>query len=463
MIAWKIEEKVAEYAKERNLCTKGDRVIVALSGGADSVALLRVLLSIGVECSALHCNFGLRGAESNRDEVFVRNLCNQWGVALKVKQFDVASYEREHKVSTEMACRELRYMWFEDERREQGVKAIAVAHHYDDNVETFFLNMLRGTGIQGLTGIRARNGYVIRPLLCVSREEIEAYLNEIAQDYMVDSTNLENDFKRNKIRNVLIPTLNKLFPEYAAGVSRTLQNLQGCNEFYQNAVDALRAKAVEYEDDNVVKIKTEPLREMKCGRETAIFELIKGFGFNSHTAELINRAIDDSRNVGIQFLSDSYCLTIGREDLEVFRVEDEDYTEVRVNLNDLLQADDDRVGFTASLESKKKGEKRINGIDGKRTVALSVKILEENPEMIIRRWLIGDFISPFGMNGSKLLSDLFADNKYSAYQKQKARILTLANDEIFGDRTVLWVMNLRASRHYAVGADDESYVKLTMK
>ena len=231
MNACEIEIKVAEYAKEHNLCAKDDAVIVALSGGADSVALLRILLSIGVQCCALHCNFGLRGAESDRDEAFVRNLCTQLGVLLKVKHFDVAKYEQEQKVSTEMACRELRYAWFDEERALQGAKAIAVAHHYDDNVETFFLNMLRGTGIQGLTGIRAKNGYVVRPLLCVKREEIEAYLKELGQEYVVDSTNLENDFKRNKIRNVLIPTLNELFPDYEAGMMRTLQNLQGCNDF----------------------------------------------------------------------------------------------------------------------------------------------------------------------------------------------------------------------------------------
>ena len=462
MNACEIEIKVAEYAKEHNLCAKDDAVIVALSGGADSVALLRVLFTIGVQCCALHCNYGLRGAESDRDEAFVRNLCTQLGVLLKVKHFDVAKYEQEQKVSTEMACRELRYAWFDEERALQGAKAIVVAHHYDDNVETFFLNMLRGTGIQGLTGIRAKNGYVVRPLLCVKREEIEAYLKELGQEYVVDSTNLENDFKRNKIRNVLIPTLNELFPDYEAGMMRTLQNLQGCNDFYQSAVEELRVKAVDKTQNDVVRVVLDHISSITAGRETAIFELIKDYGFNSQDAERINKCLDEDCTETRTFLSHKCEAHLKNSFLDIYPIRNEVADVKCLNVNDLLEQGNDDSELVASIETKAKGQKMIPGIDGRKTIALNVDILKENPLLIVRGWKQGDRISPYGMKGSKLVSDLFADNKFTSYQKHSARVVALASEEGC-EGEVIWVLNLRASRHYAVGVNDESYLKLSIR
>ncbi len=450
----KIEEKVAEYAKVHDLCASGERVIVTLSGGADSVALLRILHSIGVECSALHCNFHLRGDESDRDEAFVRDLCSKLGIPLKVKHFDVGAYEREHKVSTEMACRELRYAWFDEECISQCAVAIAVAHHHDDSVETFFLNLLRGTGIQGLTGIRVKNGKVVRPLLCLTRAEIEDYLHELGQTYVVDSTNLENDFKRNKIRNVLIPTLNELFPDYTVGMERTLQNMQGCNDLYQHSVAVMRENMVTITQDGLVKIDLSSQHDYEGGATTAVYELIKDFGFKSHDAEMICKCVVKDSNETHTFFSAKYSANLKGKILEIYLRQDSDF-EQRLNLNDLLKSRDRIQGFSASIEQKKKGSKRIEGIDGKSSIALNVKILEECPEVVIRGWKMGDTISPYGMNGTKLVSDIFTENKYSAFQKNNALLLATATSD-----TILWAVNLRASRHYAVTADDEMYLKL---
>lgn len=458
MKACKIEEKVADYAKEHDLCEKGSRVIVTLSGGADSVALLYVLLSMGVECTALHCNFHLRGEESDRDEAFVRNICKKMGVPLKVKHFDVGAYEKEHKVSTEMACRELRYEWFEEERKTQGASAIAVAHHHDDSVETFFLNMMRGTGIQGLTGIKVKNGYIVRPLLCVTRAEIEAYLEEKGLDYVVDSTNLENDFKRNKIRNVVIPLFTELFPDYVAGVTRTLQNMQGCNDFYQETVMKMRNELVDNSKEDVVSINLAALKDVDKGRCTAVYELIKEYGYNSQDAELMNKYIDEISTETHVFFSKFYEGALKNGVLEVRHIKDEYPNVYKLNLNDLLKEDDSNANFIATIELKGKGVKRIPGIDGRKSIALNVKLLEENPCVVIRGWETGDAISPYGMNGNKLVSNIFTDNKYSIYQKRKARLLTLADN-----KTILWLMNLRASRHYAVDENDEKYLKLVLK
>ena len=200
-------------------------VLVALSGGADSVALLRVLLAAGCDCRAAHCNFHLRGEESMRDEQFVRDLCQRLDVPLTVKDFDVTAYQCEHGGSVEMACRELRYTWFEQERQRQGCSVIAIAHHADDQVETFFLNLLRGTGAKGLSGMQRLNGHIWRPLLGVSRNDLLEYLSSLGQDYVTDSTNAQNDYRRNQLRNIVLPVIEQQFPSSDRRILDTMDNL----------------------------------------------------------------------------------------------------------------------------------------------------------------------------------------------------------------------------------------------
>ena len=192
--------KIEKYIEKHQLMEKESPVLVALSGGADSVALLLVLHNLGYKCQAIHCNFHLRGEESNRDEEFVTSLCKRLGIALDIVHFDTTEYAKSHGISIEMAARELRYDAFEKQRKLIGAQAIAVAHHRDDSAETLLLNLVRGTGIRGLRGIQPKNGYIIRPLLCVGREDIIDYLKWRGQDFVTDSTNLTSDYTRNKIR-----------------------------------------------------------------------------------------------------------------------------------------------------------------------------------------------------------------------------------------------------------------------
>ena len=233
-------ECVGDYMLRHRLpLDDGRRVLVALSGGADSVALLRVLLNLGVECHAVHCNFGLRGEESERDERFVRRLCQELGVALDVLRFDTRAYAAGHKVSIEMAARELRYAAFERLRVERGLDDIAVAHHAEDSVETILINLMRGTGIDGLTGIQPRNGHIVRPLLGVTRADIEEYLRSIGQDFVNDSSNDSDDYTRNRVRHHLVPLMQEINPSALAGILTTASNLQGVNDvLHREATDA---------------------------------------------------------------------------------------------------------------------------------------------------------------------------------------------------------------------------------
>ena len=200
-------------------------VLVALSGGADSVALLRLLLAVGCDCRALHCNFHLRGEESMRDERFVRELCERFEVPLMVRDFDVAAWQQNHGGSVEMACREMRYQWFEQERQRQQCGLIAVAHHADDQVETFFLNLMRGTGVRGLAGMKRLSGYIWRPLLGITRGQLLHYLEAIGQDYVTDSTNAQNEYRRNRLRNSVLPVIEHDFPNARARILDTMDNL----------------------------------------------------------------------------------------------------------------------------------------------------------------------------------------------------------------------------------------------
>ena len=200
--------------------------IVALSGGADSVCLLLKTIEKGDTVEALHCNFHLRGDESDRDENFCRNLCEKYNVPLHVKHFDTNAYAKRHKVSIEMAARELRYAWFEEMRQKLNAEEILVAHHQDDNIETMLMNMMRGTGISGLTGMKHRNGYIVRPLLDMTRQEILDYLALRKQDYITDSTNLETDAIRNKIRLQLLPLMEEIFPTARKNIAKTMHYLQ---------------------------------------------------------------------------------------------------------------------------------------------------------------------------------------------------------------------------------------------
>ena len=213
------------YIEKYRLLSEDRPVLVGLSGGADSVALLGVLVRLGYPCIALHCNFHLRGEESDRDEAFACEFAESLEVPFHKIDFDTISYAGERHLSIEMAARELRYAWFEEMRERLGGQATAVAHHRDDNVETVLMNLIRGTGIRGMSGIRPRNGFIVRPLLCVSREDILAWLADQGYAYMVDSTNLSDAYTRNFIRLNVLPLLEEINPSARNTIARSAEHL----------------------------------------------------------------------------------------------------------------------------------------------------------------------------------------------------------------------------------------------
>ena len=276
-----MKNKILTYINKESLLKRGEKVIVTCSGGADSIFLLHILNKLGFDCVVAHCNFHLRGEESDRDENFVREFCEKENLTLLVEHFDTKKYAAENKLSIEMAARELRYTWFEKVREEHNAQAIAVAHHSDDSIETILLNMLRGTGVRGICGIRPRNEFVVRPLLCVNRKEIEDYLSEQGIGYITDSTNLENEYTRNKIRNIVMPILREINPQIDSVMLSNAENFAAAENIYKDVIEKEKSSAVSATDDSyIVDLKviqkfSEPF--------TLLYECLKDFSFHPAT------------------------------------------------------------------------------------------------------------------------------------------------------------------------------------
>lgn len=437
------EENTLRYIHRHMPAVASGKILTAVSGGADSVALLRVLAALGCNCIAAHCNFHLRGDEADRDEAFVRKLCHDLDIELRCTDFDVEAYKKSHGVSTEMACRELRYEWFERQRAALGCSVIAVAHHRDDNIETFFLNLVRGSGITGLAGIKPCNGKIVRPLLGSSRDEILNYLETLGQDYVTDSTNLENDYARNKIRNVLLPEISRLFPSAMAGIELTLDNLQGDYAVWSGAVEAFKRDAVEACGHGQIKIDRRKLAA-SADPATLLNALLSRYGFNGEQT----KAIASASRVGAVFESKEYVAEVGRNDISVFspgsfnnaktyalsdagRIEKEKGILIEI-VDNSPEFEFDRSGKTAYFDADATGDR-----------------------LTVRHWRQGDRFRPFGMKGSKKLSDYFNDRKFSLLQKLSTPIVEMQG-------RIVWIAGERAADDFRVTPSSRRILTMRM-
>lgn len=432
-----IISKVTQYIAKEKLLQPTDKVLVALSGGADSVALLIVLIRLGYACEALHCNFHLRGRESDRDEEFVRELCLQRGVALHVKHFETTRYAKEKHISIEMAARELRYDWFEAMRMQRKASVIAVAHHRDDSVETVLLNLIRGTSINGLCGIHAKNNHVVRPLLCVGREEIQAYLEAINQAYVTDSTNLQDEYTRNKIRLNLLPLMEEINPSVKEGIARMSTHLADVANIYNRAVEnsSLRIK-----DGKGIYIEA---LLAEAAPKTLLFETLSPLGFNSKQVDDVYDSLGGQP--GKVFLSKDWRVIKDRTHLLIHKrsVEKEEEGRSVISQTGLYLLGENRQLIVELLpydnDFSIPTDKSIACVDfGKVSFPLTV-----------RRWRKGDSFVPFGMKGKKKVSDYLTDRKYSIQEKEEAYVVCL-------DDEIVWLVGERIDNRYRIGKGTEN-------
>ena len=412
-------------------------IVVALSGGADSMALLRALLQVGCDCHAAHCNFHLRGEESMRDERFVREQCDRLNVPLTVKDFDIPAYQQAHGGSVEMACRALRYAWFEQERERLGASVIAVAHHADDQIETFFLNLTRGTGIKGLTGMERLSGNIWRPMLAATRQDILDYLEVIGQEYVTDSTNDVNEYRRNRLRNIVLPALEQQFPQARQRILDTMSNLSCDHELMTSLVN----EAI----PDPRRISIDKLQH-NANAPTLLYHRIRHWGFNRHQC---SQAIEAALNghAGRQFAGHGYTLTINRQTIDIEPTGNNSAQDLEIPIN--LSTSGLHSPIHVSILHNNAPFSPLM-CDGKTKVAFNTRILDCQ-RVVLRHWRQGDRIKPFGMKGSKLVSDLFADFKLDNAAKKNTWLLE-------ADGTILWVLGYRASAEYPVTTASQDFI-----
>ena len=414
---------VEKFIDQKSLFERCDKVLVALSGGADSVALLRVLHALGYQCECAHCNFHLRGEESNRDEAFVQQLCQKFDIPLHVTHFDTTDYAHTKRISIEMAARELRYQWFETLRQSIGAKVIAVAHHRDDSVETFLLNLIRGTGINGLKGIAPKNGYVVRPLLQESRENILDYLQHLNQEYVTDSTNLQDEYMRNKIRLNLLPLMKELNPSVSESIAATTERLADAALIYNKEREMAIQRVMKGE--KVISISA--LLD-ETAPSSLLFELLHPYGFNSSQIKDIYQSLFGQS--GRRFHSSQWEVLRDRDSLILHSFSGEETDHVPPTLTY------ETVDITPEFIILR--DKHIACLDAdKVTLPLTV-----------RKWQAGDKFTPLGMKGKKNVSDYLTDRKFTLFQKEHQYVACQ------GDK-IVWLIGERIDNAYRIDADSK--------
>lgn len=406
--------KVKDYIRKHKLLNDNDLYIVALSGGADSVALLLLLDEMGYNIHAAHCNFHLRGEESDRDELFCESLCRQKSIPFHRIHFDTLTHAETHKVSVEMAARELRYHYFEELRSDIGATGVCVAHHQDDSVETVLLNLIRGTGLRGLTGIQCRNGHILRPLLCVSRKEIESYLQTKDQDYVIDSTNLEDDMLRNKVRLRVIPLLQELNPAVTENILRTSENLTEAQGILDSIVSLYKnSKSLDLNELN------------KYGSsEYILFEWLKDYGFNGVQVKEAMGAETGSiftSSLGYDLLVDRgrFVVEPTLKSLKPLCIPEEG----------TYVLDEETKIFVKKVPVWVSREERVATLDASKV----------HFPLTVRRVEKGDKMVPYGMRGHRLLSDIMTDRKMTLFEKRRQIVVVDAKG------IIVWLAGIRIS------------------
>lgn len=412
--------------------SENERILVAVSGGADSVALLHLLLASGFYCVVAHCNFSLRGDESDGDEEFVRQFCLNYNVPCRVKKFDTIGYASDNGISIEMAARDLRYGWFDELLNLEELKSIATGHHGNDAMETFFLNLVRGTGIKGLTGISWRRGAVIRPLLYAQSSEIVNYckVNQLA--YRIDSSNADSSILRNKIRHQVIPLFTEMNPAFFQTMQSNMGLLKEISEVFKSDVDKFREHVVVIEEGSVL-ISLSLIKEYQH-HKSLLFEILHPYGFNSAIIDEVLKGLDGLP--GRQYFSETHRLVRDRYNLILVerKPETKDFFYIQAGETIITEplALSLRI-FTRNHEFSYSTDPKVAHFDAS---------LIDFP-LEIRRWNNGDQFQPLGMNQFKKMSDFFIDGKYSLIDKEHTWLLISNND-------IIWVIGKRLDNRYKV-------------
>ena len=417
---------------------KDKKLLIACSGGLDSVVLSRLLKELKFNLSLAHCNFSLRGKESDGDEKFVETLADKLSIPVFTKTFNTKQYAKELKMSTQMAARNIRYTWFEELIQQYSFDYLLTAHHLDDDLETFFINLSRGTGLRGLTGIPDINEKIIRPLLSFSREEILAYAQEKNISWREDSSNSKSDYLRNKLRLEVIPNYKELSDSVLSSFQQTQSNLQDSQLLVNDYMVLIQALVVA-ETREGLAFNIQKLKELP-NTKALLYELLSSYGFTAwgDISDLLEA------QSGKQVHSNSHRLIKNRDVLLLTEILDKDNVEILFISEDLNE-----IEFPVHL--KFESAKSISETN-KNTVYIDNQKLKYPLEL--RKWKEGDVFNPFGMKGKKKLSKFFKDEKLSLVAKEKIWVLV-------SDNKIVWVVGMRSDSRFKVGDDTNDILKIT--
>ena len=432
-----------QFIKKENLFQPSDKLLLAVSGGVDSVVLCALCKQAGFDFAIAHCNFKLRGADSDRDEQFVAQLAMEYQVPFYIKSFDTTDIAKSAKKSIEETARDLRYAWFEALRAENNYSCILTAHHADDNIETVLMNIFRGTGIKGLRGLLPKNGKIIRSLLFARRQELEAFIETNKLTFVTDHTNAENDYTRNYFRNKILPLVSESFPEATENMLKNIQRFKETEMLYRQSVDMHIKKLVEIRGNEVhipvlKLLKTEPLA-------TVFFEIIQTYGFTAHQVDEAIGLLQSE--TGKYIRSATHRIIKNRNWLIIAPVQ----TSVAHNI--LIEENDTKIAFEIGELQVEKLSKSNVQLSADNAVAMLDASTITFP-LLLRKWKIGDYFYPLGMKKKKKINRFLIDQKLSLIQKEHTWVLEM-------DKKIIWVLGMRIDDRFKITNSTNQLIKIS--
>lgn len=435
-------EEFIEHIKLNKLAENSDKILLAISGGVDSMTMLDLFRHVNYKIAIAHFNFKLRGEESDGDQLFVREYAKKNNIEFITTQFDTGNFAKKNKISIQMAARELRYNWFNEIAQNKGFTKIATAHNLNDVAETFFINLTRSTGLKGLTGIPVINKNIIRPLLFASRKKIIEYATKNNISYREDSTNAETKYLRNAIRHKILSLFEEISPTFLNSLSQTTKLLSAVNNIYTENLNGLKKELLEHYSDEI-KINIQKLKNNVQSPEI-LFDILSEYGFSLDNTDKILKALDNQP--GLIFKSPDYILVKDRRYLIIKKHSPEVISEYKID-NEF-----DTIDLPVKLKIIRLPFTGFENIIRSKQVATFDSEKIQFP-LILRKWNKGDYFIPFGMNGRKKISDLFTDLKLSLHEKDKVWLLTSGGN-------IIWVINHRTDNRFRVTKNTKEIIQI---
>ena len=439
--------------EQQKLFQKNDALLLAVSGGADSVALCELCFQAGFHFEIAHCNFQLRGEESERDEKFVVDLAEKYWTKVFVKKFETEKYAEENKISIQVAARQLRYQWFDEllqinEENQQAFTKnptfLLTAHHANDNIETLLMNFMKGTGIKGLQGILPKQEKIIRPLLFAKKEEILTFLQENNLEFVEDSSNASDKYTRNYFRNQLIPSIQKVFPKVEENLIKNIERFREAEVLYQQAIEFHKKKLIEEKGNEihipVLKLlKSQPLK-------TIIYEIIKEFGFTAHQADEVLLLLQSES--GKYISSSTHKILKNRNWLIIAPVN------TLAAQHILINSDDKEIDFELGKLVVRNLNSKPSKIPSSKNIAM-LDVKDIKFPLLLRKWKQGDYFYPLGMHKKKKLSKFFIDRKISVIDKEKIWVIE-------SNKKIIWIVGERIDDRFKITDQTENILSIEL-